>query len=514
MNALARHLSGSSTAPFLFIGSGFSRRYLLLDDWQGLLRRFADRLGRDFEYYLSTADGDLPACAELIAKDFHALWWSDDEYADSRAAYASRATSHTFAMKVEIAKLLQEAAKGHRRAPMQRELDLLRRAAIDGIITTNWDQLLENLFPDYEVYIGQSELLRASTQGIGEIYKIHGCISKPETLVLTSADYQDYAARNPYLAAKLVTLFVEHPTLFIGYSLNDPHILSILEQVANSLTTDSLALLQDKLIIITCQDGARGGQLRQAVIVAGGYRIPVRQYTTSSLRPVFQALGHFKRKFPTKSLRLLKEHVYALVLENDPRELLYVEDIERSDDFRKADVVLGVGAKTIFSDYGYKRVDRRVILEDVLASDMRLQADRVVRDVLPDLLGTTHYVPIWKYLKSLGLDKKHLTGLDVGDRIEEAARDHQVLTNLQPNLTNSQREVLKRRPSVSDLAARSDRDFVEILPHLGISINEVDIVRERLLKAFHGLTKGKLIPTNLGKAICYFDIIAHGPGFN
>jgi hypothetical protein len=90
------------------------------------------------------------------------------------------------------------------------------------------DLLLEDIFPDFEVFVSQDELLFSSSQGIGEIYKIHGCCSKPNSLVATKEDYERFDERNPYLAAKLLTVFAEHPIIFLGYSLNDRNISSIL----------------------------------------------------------------------------------------------------------------------------------------------------------------------------------------------------------------------------------------------------------------------------------------------
>ena len=68
-----------NTMPFLFIGSGMSRRYLNLPDWKGLLKYFAESISNDefaYDSYENRAKtmecklGIMPKVAELIQQDF------------------------------------------------------------------------------------------------------------------------------------------------------------------------------------------------------------------------------------------------------------------------------------------------------------------------------------------------------------------------------------------------------------------------------------------------------------
>jgi len=72
-------INNFNTAPFLFVGSGITRRYLGLPDWKGLLEHFARKIRDDnfiYSYYENKAKtmecsaGAFPKIAELIQNEF------------------------------------------------------------------------------------------------------------------------------------------------------------------------------------------------------------------------------------------------------------------------------------------------------------------------------------------------------------------------------------------------------------------------------------------------------------
>lgn len=79
---IAELLSDNTALPVLFIGSGLSRRYLNLPDWEGLLKQYCVK---PFEYYNDKAaracrdnpEMRLPTAADYIEEDFNERWYID-----------------------------------------------------------------------------------------------------------------------------------------------------------------------------------------------------------------------------------------------------------------------------------------------------------------------------------------------------------------------------------------------------------------------------------------------------
>jgi SIR2-like domain len=397
------HLDQLPAAPFLFAGAGLSRRYLGLDGWEALLRRYAEVAGKPFEYYAASADGDFPKIASLIAADLHEPWWNDASFEDSRELYKDVVHGSQSALKAEVSKGLRDCLDSlPKSGALAKELDQLRGATVDGVITTNYDPLIEHVFPEYEVFVGQDQMLFANPQGIGEIYKIHGSCEAPDSLVLTAEDYERFNERNAYLAAKLLTVFVEHPVVFLGYSLSDRNVFQIIRSIASVLTNDRIGELQDRLIFIEWDENAKNPALRPIPFVADAYTVPMLGATVSDYKDVFEVLGSVERRFSARMLRQLKERVYELVRTNDPKEKLYVQDLEPDADAAEVEVVLGVGAIEKQLARSYKGLNRDDLAEDVVTGGTGLDPRRVLTEVLPFIQRNVH-CPVFKYLREAGL---------------------------------------------------------------------------------------------------------------
>lgn len=225
--------------PIIFAGTGLSKRYFSAPGWECLLKKLNSICpkGRDsIEYYLQQGDS-LPKVGSKIADDYY-KWGYDDDSAFPNNLRSREYSSNIF-IKNKISEILNsKTPSGPDKINDERlksEISKLKSINPHTIVTTNYDTFLENIFPEYQRVIGES-VLQSPHESVGEVMKIHGCVTEPESMVLTEEDYNEFIKKKKYLSAKLLTYFSEHPVLIVGYSIGDRNVQRILSDIDEALS--------------------------------------------------------------------------------------------------------------------------------------------------------------------------------------------------------------------------------------------------------------------------------------
>lgn len=438
-------LSDNTALPVLFIGSGLSRRYLDLPDWEGLLKQYCVK---PFEYYNDKAvracrdnpEMRLPTAADYIEEDFNEHWYIDDAYAESRETHREEMERKISPFKICIADYFRNASN-HVVEKYQEEVAFLGQIGnknISCVITTNYDCFLEKCFGEgqFQTYIGQDDLLFSTTYEVGELYKIHGCCTKAESIVINADDYIKFAKKSAYLSSKILTMFLERPIIFLGYSINDADIQRILDSIADCLEDYQLEQLSEKLIFIERnRDPKKPDKISERRITTqSGKTINMKNVSLHDYTPLYKAILQNRAKYDVKVLRRIKSQLYELIQQNKPTEKLYVAtNIE--DDTEKVDFVIGVGVYGKFGKVGYRGIKTEELFLYALGrSELQYDDVMLLKEAVPSLYRGRRHLPVCQYVAACS-DKECLNEkvrLSVKDKFDDflsTGERHRIRTN-------------------------------------------------------------------------------------
>ncbi len=338
--------------PILFIGSGFSRRYIGAPDWHGLLEAVAKRCpGISMPYtYFRQLTPEAPDIATVLAEKFHDWAWGKGG-ADYPPELFEGAVDKSIYLKHQIAKYVHEITPRNFGAPegsYYEELQQLRGIQPHALITTNYDTLLESVFSDYEKIVGQ-EVLSGASVSIGEILKIHGCISDPASIVTVRADYDNFTRRSKYLSAKLLTYFAEHPLVFIGYSATDQNVRDVLADLDLILSPSGRTI--DNVYLVRWHPDPSGAGIElvydELISVGIDRHVRVKCIVASDFSWIYSALSHRSpmRGINIKALRAFSARLSSLVRTDltSPTRSVNFENIVRYTDSESLPLLLGIG---------------------------------------------------------------------------------------------------------------------------------------------------------------------------
>lgn len=507
-----------NTTPFLFLGSRITRRYYNLPDWKGLLKHFAYEIKADDFMYSAyenralkeeTPQGLLPKVAELIQKDYDEKWFIDPSIRTLNDEMLVKVKEGLSPFKAEIAAYIKK--KSIVVEEYKPEIEMLTKLSeknIAGVITTNYDDFIENNFNGYTKYVGQRELVFSAIQGIAEIFKIHGSIEDPESLIINEQDYIDFDKRSPYLAAKLMTIFMEYPIIFMGYSISDTNIQKIIKSIIDCLDVQQLKMLEDRFVFVEYQSGKVGSEVTPYTILIDDKPLAMTKIVVEDFKLIYKALEGKKTKLPVRILRRFKQELYDFTVTNMPTASMRVASIE-DDRVKDEEFVMAIGK---YSDYGLRGLHGLKADEwyrNIVIQNIEFSADDLLKYAFDDLIKqNSGRLPVNKYLSEA-------TG-DYPECIELAKKqnfDYIISATIKKN-----RNKLGNYKSVTQIW-ENEKTSIEratyLIAHLeeqDIDVQELDnVLKEIFEHDINVLQNSKpAIRTNVRRLIMIYDLLKWG----
>jgi hypothetical protein len=116
--------------------------------------------------------------------------------------------------------------------------NLLTELPFSAVLTTNYDVLLETAYvkttgivPRVFTQVDTAELADMNREKGFYVLKLHGDIDRISSLVLGAGDYRKVMFANPAFRDSLRALFLSRTMFFVGCSLADPDLVTLLEEL-------------------------------------------------------------------------------------------------------------------------------------------------------------------------------------------------------------------------------------------------------------------------------------------
>lgn len=339
--------------PVLFVGTGLSLRYLKNSyAWDGLMKKIALDFNDNDEYYLQIKYDCrqnnryiYENIAKKLEEDFNRfleknrngkLGYINDIFYENMSKEISVSR-----FKVYIADILKEVKF---KDSMLQEIDEFKkiRKNISSIITTNYDCMIEKIF-EFNPLIGNNILL---SNPYGSLYKIHGCVTNPAEIIITSDDYEKFDRRYELIRAQLLSLFIHNPIIFIGYNIGDKNIKYILKTIFSyvNYNSEQSKKIRDNFLLIEYDEGSKNTEITEHDIdvdIHGEHIIRINKLKTDNFIEIYDALANLKLPVSAMDIRKVQS-VFQEIVEGGQIQVSITENLE---DLKNSDKVLAIGSK-------------------------------------------------------------------------------------------------------------------------------------------------------------------------
>ncbi|HKM09810.1 MAG TPA: SIR2 family protein [Candidatus Methanomethylophilaceae archaeon] len=407
----------------MLIGSGISKRYVEdYPDFNELLRSIAERMGINkhvFVAYLADAKSnpdkqEMPQVASKLSKELISKIISGsinpETFFTTEELKQYHATSDPF--KVLVASKLNNI-KVKESPQLKKELELFKSLCdiVPCVITTNYDLFLEKeIFKGYKQYSRVSDYYFSDAQEIGDIYKIHGNVTYPSAMVITSEDYDNFEKNSKIVSAKILSLLCDYPMIIMGYSMEDKNVKGILDDLIHCLEKERLYEIEKNIIFISYDENESEMVQTSMTFPYGDKRVVIKGIKTNNFEKIFAEISKIKPTVPIATVRKLRRLVKDIVLTTNPIgskvEMLGFDEI---DDIPSDRLVLALASKEMIQKWksgvrmGLYTYTVDEMIKDIFSGKPRFDPKCIFEwfDNRPSNISSTQFVPIFHFMREL-----------------------------------------------------------------------------------------------------------------
>jgi len=509
---LTQIFSEFQNKPIVFAGSGVTRRYLNLPSWEELLRGFANKIqpgskfafrGYGFRANKIIVDEQLPekytypVIAELIEMDYNDKFFTNESFENTiKEKYTEIIENGISPFKIAISDYLSSVKEFTEIYELEHKTFGLLFNKASSFITTNYDNFIEEHFPNYTVLVGQEDLFNNHKNSIGNIFKIHGSISNPNSIIITKNDYVNFQNKLTFLSAKLQTLFIEHPIIFIGYSINDENICEIIQNIKLCLNEENSLKLSKQLIFIEYTKKKE----KQDIISTEIEGLQMTKIKLCDYNLIYKAFDSILDTIDVSTLRKIEDKITQLVSSTDGTiERVYatsLEDKELSDN----DLAIYIGHNSSVFDLGYSSIRLINICEDVLFNKKGYDANGIIDHTILSQKSNFYRskIPLHKYLNHYK-----------GDIDEWYSRSNCIIQKLNDLYNKSEKQTrLYKHPitNLNQITGTGD-ELNKVIYNLYLSLRKLDLKEvKEYIKSIWPRRNELRTTTYLTKIICAVDL--------
>jgi hypothetical protein len=301
---------------------------------------------------------------------------------------------------------------------------------------------------------------------------------------------------------------LEHPVFFIGYSLSDENIASILGSISEIMTTnEQREKIAKNLIFVNRAKGSGDSISETQLRFLDNKSIPITQVKTDEFSKVYLAFQGKERKIPAHILRIFREQFYQIVQGESPEKKLYcatnVDEI--MDGKSDIEFVAGFGlSRGKIGDIGLQGIEIESLIKDIVFDDLEFEADEILTKTFPKIINKGKYIPIKKYQKESGLSFKELEDLGLKELIQRSNKYYLELIHSSYHRTYKNRGFKSLDDIInSDLA---DTGKFEVI---GWYILEKKIDLAKISEYLKSNFKKAKKNSSFKKLVCIYDLIKY-----